>query len=139
MPALVLARSMQEAGYEPLLVTEGRDVERELVRRELPDITAVEVPRSSRSIGGLAVWLARATVIARRQLRQHQVRGVISTGGKASLPVAIAARSLGLPLFLLEQNAVTGRANRWLLPLAKRMFVGLPGAGERHPRGLRRL
>ena len=136
MPALVLARSMQEAGYEPLLVTEGRDVEKELVRRELPDITAVEVPRSSRSIGGLAVWLARATLIARRQLRKHQVRGVISTGGKASLPVALAARSLGVPLFLLEQNAVTGRANRWLLPLAKRMFVGLPGAGERHPRGM---
>jgi hypothetical protein len=41
MPALVLARSMQEAGYEPLLVTEGRDVERELLRRELPDITSV--------------------------------------------------------------------------------------------------
>jgi len=135
MPALVLARSMQEAGHEPLLVTEGRDVERELLRRELPDVTSVEVPRSGRSPGGLPVWLMRATVTARRHLRKHQIKGVISTGGRASVPVAIAARSLRIPLFLLEQNAVTGRANRWLLPLAKCMYVGLPGAGERHPRG----
>tara|TARA_R110002072_G_scaffold299403_5_gene474927 strand:- start:9910 stop:11187 length:1278 start_codon:yes stop_codon:yes gene_type:complete len=135
MPALVLARSMQESGHEPLLVTEGRDVERELVRRELPDITSVEVPRSGRSLGSLPVWLLRATISARRHLRKHQVKGVISTGGRASVPVAIAARSLRIPLFLLEQNAVTGRANRWLLPMAKRMYVGLPGAGEHHPRG----
>ena len=135
MPALVLARSMQEAGHEPLLVTEGRDVERELVRRELPDITSVEVPRSGSSLGGLPVWLIRATLTARRHLRKHQIKGVISTGGRASVPVALAARSLRIPLFLLEQNAVTGRANRWLLPLAKRMYVGLPGAGERHVRG----
>ena len=45
MPALVLARSMQERGREPLLVIEGRDVERELVRRELPDVAAVELSR----------------------------------------------------------------------------------------------
>ncbi|MFT4840201.1 MAG: UDP-N-acetylglucosamine--N-acetylmuramyl-(pentapeptide) pyrophosphoryl-undecaprenol N-acetylglucosamine transferase [Planctomycetota bacterium] len=135
MPALVLARSMQEAGHEPLLVTEGRDVERELVRRELPDVTSVEVPRSGSSPGSLPVWLIRATMAARRHLREHQIRGVISTGGRASVPVALAARSLRIPLFLLEQNAVTGRANRWLLPLAKRMYVGLPGAGERHARG----
>ena len=49
MPALVLARSMQERGREPLLVIEGRDVERELVRRELPDVAAVELSRSSAS------------------------------------------------------------------------------------------
>jgi UDP-N-acetylglucosamine--N-acetylmuramyl-(pentapeptide) pyrophosphoryl-undecaprenol N-acetylglucosamine transferase len=136
MPALVLARAMQEGSHEPLLVTEGRDVERELVRRELPDIAAVEVPRCGGSIAGMPVWLMRATLTARRHLRRHQIAGVISTGGKASLPVALAARSLGLPLFLLEQNAVTGRANRWLLPLAKRMYLGLPGAGERHARAL---
>jgi UDP-N-acetylglucosamine--N-acetylmuramyl-(pentapeptide) pyrophosphoryl-undecaprenol N-acetylglucosamine transferase len=136
MPALVLARAMQEAGDQPLLVTEGREVERELVRRELPDVASVEVPRSGRSLLQLPLWLARATMTARRHLRQHQIQGVISTGGKASVPVALAARSLRLPLFLLEQNAVTGRANRWLLPMAQRMYVGLPGAGERHARGM---
>lgn len=136
MPALVLARSMQERGQEPLLVTEGREVERELVRRELPDITSVELSRSSSSSAMLPLWLMRATWTARKLLREHGVNGVISTGGRASVPVALAARSLRLPLFLLEQNAVTGRANRWLLPFARRMYVGLPGPCERHARAL---
>jgi UDP-N-acetylglucosamine--N-acetylmuramyl-(pentapeptide) pyrophosphoryl-undecaprenol N-acetylglucosamine transferase len=136
MPALVLARLMQESGHEPLLVTEGRGVERELVRRELPDITSIEVGRSGRSTLALPLWVLRATWVARRALRHHHIKGVISTGGRASVPVALAARSLGLPLFLLEQNAVTGRANRWLLPLARRIYFGLPSAGAGHARGL---
>lgn len=136
MPALVLARSLQQSGQAPLLITEGRDVERELVRRELPDVAAVEVPRSGRSPLALPWWLLRATSSARGLLRRHQIAGVISTGGRASVPVAMAAKSLSLPVFLLEQNAVTGRANRWLMPIARRMYLGLPGAGERHPGGL---
>ena len=126
MPALVLGRALLEAGREPLLVTEGRDVERELVRRELPELRAVEVPRSGRSPLALPWWLVRATATARGLLRRHDVGGVISTGGRASLPVALAAKSLGLPVFLLEQNAVTGRANRWLGKIARRMYTGLP-------------
>lgn len=126
MPALVLARAMAESGQPALVVTEGRDVERALLRRELPDVPAVELPRSGRRLGSLPLWLTRATWTARRLLREHDAAGVISTGGRASLPVALAARSIGIPLFLLEQNAVTGRANRWLLRLARRMYCGLP-------------
>ncbi|MEC9046533.1 MAG: UDP-N-acetylglucosamine--N-acetylmuramyl-(pentapeptide) pyrophosphoryl-undecaprenol N-acetylglucosamine transferase [Planctomycetota bacterium] len=128
MPALVLGRALLEAGQAPLLITEGREVERELVDRELPDIEAVEVPRSGRSPLALPVWLLRATRTARGMLRRHDAGGVISTGGRASVPVALAARSLGLPVFLLEQNAVTGRANRWLRSISRRMYTGLPGA-----------
>lgn len=130
MPALVLGRALLEAGREPLLVTEGREVERELVRRELPDVRAVEVPRAGRSAAALPWWLLRATSRARALLRGHGVGGVVSTGGKASVPVALAARSLGVPVFLLEQNAVTGRANRWLRAIARRMYTGLPTSGE---------
>jgi UDP-N-acetylglucosamine--N-acetylmuramyl-(pentapeptide) pyrophosphoryl-undecaprenol N-acetylglucosamine transferase len=136
MPALVLARSLLDGGQEPLLVTEGRDVERELVRRELPNVDSVEVPRSGRSPAALPWWMTRATSRARALLKQHEVSGVISTGGKASVPVALAAKSLGVPIFLLEQNAVTGRANRWLLPFARRLYLGLPSDAQRGARAL---
>jgi len=128
MPALVLARSLLQSEQPPLLITEGRDVERELVQQDLPDVCAVEVPRSGRSSLGLPWWLLRATRKARGLLRQHKVGGVISTGGRASVPVALAAKSLRLPVFLLEQNAVTGRANSWLQSIARRTYTGLPGA-----------
>ena len=136
MPALVLARAMRARGHEPVLVTEGRDVEREFLRRELPDVTGVELPSSRGSRLALPMWLLRATAAARRLLREQAVDAVVSTGGRPSVPVGLAARSLGIPLYLLEQNAVTGRANRWLLPLCKRIYHGLPAPSAHGPRAL---
>lgn len=132
MPALVLARALRQRGHAPLLVTEGRDVEREFLQREASDVEEVDLP-SGRPPGCLLpMWLLRSTLRARRILRDRDIGCVVSTGGRPSLPVGLAARSLGKPLFLLEQNAVPGRANRWLLPFARRMYLGLPAPPFRH-------
>jgi UDP-N-acetylglucosamine--N-acetylmuramyl-(pentapeptide) pyrophosphoryl-undecaprenol N-acetylglucosamine transferase len=136
MPALVLARALRDRGHEPVLFTEGREVERELLKRELPDVLEVNLPGGKPSRLGMPLWLARATIAARRLLRERRMDCVVSTGGRPSLPVGLAARSLGIPLFLLEQNAVTGRANRWLLPFAKRIYHGLPSMQPAHGRSL---
>jgi UDP-N-acetylglucosamine--N-acetylmuramyl-(pentapeptide) pyrophosphoryl-undecaprenol N-acetylglucosamine transferase len=136
MPALVLARALRARGHDPVLVTEGRDVERELLRRELPDVVECQLPSARGSRLGLPLWLLRATATARRLLREQHVDAVVSTGGRPSVPVGLAARSLGLPLFLLEQNAITGRANRWLSPFARRIYHGLPAV---HAIGARSL
>ena len=136
MPALVLARALRARGHDPVLVTEGRDVERELLRRELPDVVECQLPSARGSRLGLPLWLLRATATARRLLREQHVDAVVSTGGRPSVPVGLAARSLGLPLFLLEQNAITGRANRWLSPLARRIYHGLPAVHATTARSL---
>ncbi|MBM4059577.1 MAG: glycosyltransferase [Planctomycetes bacterium] len=136
MPALALARGLRERGHEPLLCTEGREVERELLRRELPGLEELSLPGGRPSRLLLPFWLLRAVVAARRLLERGRVDCVVSTGGRPSLPVGLAARSLRIPLFLLEQNAVTGRANRWLLPFARRIYHGLPGKRPADPRAL---
>lgn len=133
MPALVLARALRTRGHAPFLVTEGREVEREFLQRDANDVEEVGLPGGRPARLMLPMWLCRATMHARAILRQRQVGCVVSTGGRPSLPVGLAARSLGKPLFLLEQNAVTGRANRWLLPLAQRMYLGLPARGANQP------
>ena len=160
LPAIVLARALRERGHEPLLITEGREVEREILRRELPEVAPSSGAISSGVIAGggrgasgrtgideatlpaatgklsLPFWLARATLTARRMLQEHAVDCVVSTGGRPSLPVGLAAKSLGLPLYLLEQNAVTGRVNRWLSPFAARIYHGLPVVTPLGKRGL---
>ncbi|MBZ0152673.1 MAG: UDP-N-acetylglucosamine--N-acetylmuramyl-(pentapeptide) pyrophosphoryl-undecaprenol N-acetylglucosamine transferase, partial [Planctomycetes bacterium] len=133
MPALVLARAMRGRGHLPLLVTEGREVEREILRRELPDVREVRLPPAARVRLALPIWLVRATFAARRLLREHGIDDVVITGGRPSVPVGLAARSLGLPLYLLEQNAVMGRANRWLQRFARRVYQGLPFAHQGLP------
>lgn len=127
MPALALARALRERGHEPLLVTEGREVEREFLQRQAGTLEELDLPGGKPSLLQLPGWLLRTTLRARAILRERGVDCVVSTGGRPSLPVGLACRSLGKPLFLLEQNAIAGRANRWLKPFAARMYLGLPG------------
>jgi UDP-N-acetylglucosamine--N-acetylmuramyl-(pentapeptide) pyrophosphoryl-undecaprenol N-acetylglucosamine transferase len=52
-------------------------------------------------------------------IHDRQPSAVIGLGGYASVPMARAAVTARVPLVLLEQNAVPGRANRWLAPKAR--------------------
>ena len=51
---------------------------------------------------------------ARRWLRREHADAVVGLGGYVSVPICRAAIANGLPLVLLEQNAIPGRATRWL-------------------------
>ena len=55
---------------------------------------------------------------ARRFIRDQRVDLVVGLGGYASVPLCRAAIATGIPLVLLEQNVVPGKANRWLAPRA---------------------
>lgn len=59
---------------------------------------------------------------ARRALKAHRTHVVFGLGGFTLLPVVLAARSLGIPVVLLEINAVPGRAVAKLTPLAARVL-----------------
>lgn len=67
----------------------------------------------------------------RRFLQRSAAGVVVGLGGYASVPVAQAACSLGIPLLLLEQNAVPGRATRWLSTRAALVCGAFPSARSR--------
>lgn len=60
----------------------------------------------------------RACLQARRILRAERPAAVIGLGGFASVPVILAASWLKIPIVLLEQNIIPGRANRFLFSRA---------------------
>jgi len=122
LPAVALARALRGAGRDALVLTEGRPAERAL-------LDGTGLPARELRVGGglrLPFRLARATWSCRRLLQREAVDLVIGTGGRACVPAALAARSLRIPVCLLEQNAVPGRANRLLSHLARRVWLGLP-------------
>jgi UDP-N-acetylglucosamine--N-acetylmuramyl-(pentapeptide) pyrophosphoryl-undecaprenol N-acetylglucosamine transferase len=65
---------------------------------------------------------APAVLRARRALELHASEVLLGLGGFACLPAVLAARSLGIPVALLEMNAVQGMATRWLAPFARRVL-----------------
>ena len=61
-------------------------------------------------------------------LQQEQASLVVGLGGYASVPTARAAARRKLPLVLLEQNAVPGRATRWLASSASSICLAFEQA-----------
>ena len=56
---------------------------------------------------------------------------VVGLGALASVPGVVAASRLALPITLLEQNCLPGRATRWLARRARLTVFGLPVADDR--------
>lgn len=72
-----------------------------------------------------APWrLLRAVLAARGLLSRLQPRSVLSMGGYAAAPGGLAARTLGIPLIVHEQNSVAGFTNRLLARFASRVLAG---------------
>jgi len=61
-------------------------------------------------------------------IRARRPAAVLMTGGYVGLPLSLAALREGVPLVLLEPNAVPGLANRLLKPLAARLCLAYPPA-----------
>ncbi len=81
---------------------------------------AGDVVRNIGALAGLAAATARALVLV---ARSHP-RVVVSVGGYASLPASLAAVVLGVPLVLVNVDAVPGVANRLLGRFARASAVG---------------
>ena len=81
-----------------------------------------------------ALWqMGRSVMLARGVLQRLQPGVVAGFGAYASAPALVAAKLLGVPLALHEQNAVPGMVNRLLASSAKRVFLSLPDRVGRFP------
>ena len=59
-------------------------------------------------------------------LKNNNISILISTGGYMSLPICLAAKILGINIFLIEPNMVIGRANKFFLNFSRKFNVCKP-------------
>jgi UDP-N-acetylglucosamine--N-acetylmuramyl-(pentapeptide) pyrophosphoryl-undecaprenol N-acetylglucosamine transferase len=88
------------------------------------------------SVARFAAQLPAAVLAARRVIREFRADVVVGGAGYVSVPVVLAARSLHLPVALLEQNALPGRATRLLARRARVVAAAFAQTGA-HLRGAR--
>lgn len=127
-PALALGEALRQRGDEVLFVGSSRGLESRLVPEAGFDLEVLPSEQfMGRSLLGRlhGVWsILRSTLLARRVLARFSADAVISVGGYAAMPAAIAAWLTRRPLFLVEPNAIPGRVNRISARFARAAFVG---------------
>ena len=95
----------------------GKPFERQCVSRAGFDYFALParpLPHGAREAVSFVVENLAGYLAAGRFLREEEVAAVVGLGGYASVPMAHAAARRRVPLVLLEQNTVPGKATRWL-------------------------
>jgi len=114
VPASVVAHELLGRGHRVTLMTDARGLRFPGLFDGIPSrIVESAVLSLKRPFAGLAaIWRGRRAAID--FLRAEGVAAVIGFGGYPSLPPLLAARALGRPTILHEQNAVFGRTNRLL-------------------------
>jgi UDP-N-acetylglucosamine--N-acetylmuramyl-(pentapeptide) pyrophosphoryl-undecaprenol N-acetylglucosamine transferase len=136
-PALALGEALRERGAELVFVGAERGIERKLVPDAGFELVLLDArPVIGRGIGerlGALVALLRATRRARTLLRAREIALVVSVGGYASVPAALAAAWSRTPLALVNTDAVPGAANRLMARFATRIFAGFAGTVEALP------
>jgi UDP-N-acetylglucosamine--N-acetylmuramyl-(pentapeptide) pyrophosphoryl-undecaprenol N-acetylglucosamine transferase len=135
-PAEALASALIARGHRVVLMTDARSGA--LRSAVFADREQFVLPGSGIAGRGMvrgvkAVFaLAAGTLRARQILGRLQPAAVVGFGGYPSLPPITAARSLRrMPFIVLhEQNAVIGRANRFLSAFADVLALGMPGTAR---------
>lgn len=128
-PAQALAAELVRRGSRIVVMTDRRGTN---YAKAFPGAAIETVPSaafSDRSLFGLMTApfeILAGIVSARAKLRRVQAKAVIGFGGYPSLPVMIAAWLGRFPSAILEQNAVTGRANRAVMNKVRVMAAAFP-------------
>ncbi len=136
-PGLAVAAELHRAGAPVSWLGAERGLEAVRVPQAGLPIALLPVTgavgRSRASQAGAALRLVPATAAAVAHLMRRQAGAVLSVGGYAALPGALAASLLGLPVILQEQNAVPGLTHRILAPWAVAIACGFRAAVAAFP------
>ncbi|ACE84592.1 undecaprenyldiphospho-muramoylpentapeptide beta-N-acetylglucosaminyltransferase [Cellvibrio japonicus] len=131
-PALAVAEELRARGALVEWLGTAKGIENTLVpKANIPlNLISVEGVRG-RGLTGLLkapFLITKAVFQAISIIRKMNADLVLGFGGFASGPGGVAARLLGKPLVIHEQNAVAGTTNRLLARIAQRVLAAFDGA-----------
>ena len=128
-PAASLAAALAKRGVPVDLATDDRalkyggDFPARAIHA-IPSATTTGAGAMSKAVAALT--LGRGALSALALLQRLKPRAVVGFGGYPTVPPLVAAWLLRVPSVLHEQNAVMGRANRFLAPRVSLIATGFP-------------
>lgn len=128
-PLVAVAHALRRLcpGLRPVFVGTARGMETRFVPEQGFELELLSVlPIRGGGFTGATRGVARAMSLlpeSRELIRRYKPRAVFSVGGYAAGPVSLAARTMGLPVALLEPNSVIGLANWLIAPFVQRAYT----------------
>lgn len=141
-PLLAVAEALREAapGTELRFVGGRRGLEAELARKagirfHATPLSSLRDPDSRLALVAQLLLVPVAAIDALFQIARFRPRVVLTSGGFSALPVLLAARAMGIPIYLWEGNVIAGRVNRTLAGWSTRVGVTFAASLRSLPRG----
>jgi UDP-N-acetylglucosamine--N-acetylmuramyl-(pentapeptide) pyrophosphoryl-undecaprenol N-acetylglucosamine transferase len=134
-PAEALAAELVARGRNVALVTDRRG---QSFGDRVPGVAThrIRAGRFDAGLLGKVVGIAElglGTAQAALKLRALAPAAVVGFGGYPSVPTVLAASRLGIPSLIHEQNALLGRANRFLAPRVRRIALSFAATAGLSP------
>lgn len=132
IPAIAFGQYLQERGESVTWLCGSRPLESEIFKAHHAVPRRLSLEGSPLGVSGLRSvkrwWsLVSSFFESRRILKEEKIERCALFGGYLSMPVLLAARSLGIPVIMHEQNTVAGKVTRF----AARLGVPVATAWER--------
>ncbi len=129
IPCLALLPTLKEYFAEIVFIG-GNGMEKEMAEAEGIPFFGVETVKFDREtlINNVKIpyKLWRGTVQAKKLLREIAPDVVFAKGGYVSLPTALAAKELSIPVVCHESDYTMGLANKWISHFAAKTLTSFP-------------
>lgn len=135
-PGLEIAHALVRAGvnHDDVTFFGGDGMEHEIVTKAGFELVPFRLAKLRRS---LTIENLKIPTIVRKaarsmasEIEERRIDVMLGMSGYVTVPAAMAAKRVGLPLALHEQNASPGLAARFAARRAQAVFIGLPGKSE---------
>ena len=139
VPSLAVADEMKRRGHEPLFIGTRRGMEATLVPQagfpiewvEIGGLNRVGETQTLKTLWQLPLSVRRSRAI----LRESCPAAVFSMGGYVAAPVVLAAILTGVPVVVMEPNAMPGLVSRGLARFVWRALVAFEETRGYFPKG----
>ena len=131
-PGIAVAHYLMKQGWQVRWLGTADRMEAQLVPENGIDIDFIEIS-GLRGKGIMALLkapykISKAVFQARKILKAYKPDVVLGMGGYVSGPGGIAAKTLGIPVVLHEQNGIAGLTNKSLAKIATKVLQAFPTA-----------
>lgn len=131
-PGIAVAEKLKQLGWEVSWVGTEDRMESQVVPKHGFDIDYIKVKglrgNGLKRLVNAPFMIIKAIFAARKIIKTQKPDAILTMGGYVTGPVGVAAKMLGVPLIIHEQNAVAGFSNKLLAKLATRVLCAFSGA-----------